>query len=117
MVKLKNLEEIDMSDTVQFRHRPDLCKSIRALLSEAADLKITKLNLKDNLLEADGARSFVDFLKENKTLQVLNVKNCGMEDKSMKLMLDAFKENPSISLKHLYIGNSTLTKEGIQYLS
>jgi hypothetical protein len=40
-----------------------------------------------------------------------------MEDKSMKMMLDAFKENPSIQLKQLYIGNSTLTKEGIQYLS
>tara|TARA_B110000305_G_C18764826_1_gene326967 strand:+ start:84 stop:404 length:321 start_codon:yes stop_codon:yes gene_type:complete len=106
-----------LSDTVKFRHRQDLCKSIRALLSEAADFNIRKLNLKDNLLEADGARSFVDFLKENQTLEVLNVKNCEMEDKSMKMMLDAFKENPSIQLKQLYIGNSTLTKEGIQYLS
>ena len=74
----------------------DLCKSIRALLSEAVNFNIRKLNLKDNFLDEDGARSFVDFLKENKTLQVLNVKNCGMEDESIKMMLEAFKENPSL---------------------
>ena len=35
-----------------------------------------------------------------------------MEDKSIKMMVDAFKENPSIQLKQLYIGNTNLSKQG-----
>lgn len=68
MVKMVNIEYIDFSDTVKYRHRSDLCMSARAILTQASDKKVTKLNMKDNDLESDGARAFVDFLKENKTL-------------------------------------------------
>ena len=68
MVKMVKLEYIDFSDTAKFRHRSDLCMSARAILTQAIPFKITKLNLRDNDLEEDGAKGFVDFLKENKTL-------------------------------------------------
>jgi len=42
--------------------------SVRAILAQASNKKVTKLNIRDNDLDEDGARSFADFLKENKTL-------------------------------------------------
>jgi hypothetical protein len=68
MAKMVKVEYIDFSDTVKYKHRSDLCMSVRAILTQAEKKGVTKLNLRDNDMEEDGARAFEDFLKENKTL-------------------------------------------------
>ena len=86
MAKMVKIEHIDFSDTVKYRHRSDLCMSVRAILTQAEDKSVTKLNLRDNDLEEDGARGFVDFLKANKTLEFLDLSNCNLGDKSAIMM-------------------------------
>ena len=117
MSKMAKIEHIDFSDTVKYRHRSDLCMSVRAILAQASNKKVTKLNLRDNDLEEDGARAFVDFLKENKTLEFLDITNCNLGDKSAIMMQEALASSPKIKLKELLLGNNTFTLEGIEAIS
>ena len=117
MSKMKKVEMIDFSDTVKYRHRSDLCMSTRAILAHASKKNVRVLNLNDNLLEEDGARAFVDFLKENKSLKVLKLSNCGLADKSCIMMLEAFESNPKLQLEELDISGNSFGLEGVEALA
>lgn len=66
--KLKNLKDIDMSDTIQMNRRSDLCMGVQAWLLAAAEFDIRSLNLDDNFLGVDGVRSCREFLAVSRSL-------------------------------------------------
>ena len=76
--KMNNLTKFDLSDTVNYRHRSDLCMGIKAILMAAVANNIEYIDLSDNFLDMDGGRAFATFLAENKTLQVLKVNRCSL---------------------------------------
>ena len=90
MKKFKKLVDVHFEDTVHFRHRSDVCMGTQALLIAAAGHKIRYLNLSGNVLEEDGARSFVEFFSTNKTLRVLKLNNNGLASKSCEMIYDAY---------------------------
>lgn len=56
--KMIHLKVLDFSDTIHYRHRSDLCKGIKAILTAATDKQIEFIDLSDNDLEEDGAIIF-----------------------------------------------------------
>ena len=75
---MKSLRKFDLSDTVNYRHRSDLCMGIKSILMAAVTKNIEYINLSDNFLDMDGGRAFAAFLAENKSLKVLKVNNCSL---------------------------------------
>ena len=84
--KMVNLQKIDLSDTIHFKHRTDLTMSSGNILDAAVDKQIIRINFADNDLEEDGAKAFVRFLEKNTTLRVLNLHNCNLDAKSFEMM-------------------------------
>lgn len=76
--KMKNLNKFDLSDTVNYRHRSDLCMGIKSILMAAVKNDIQYIDLSDNFLDMDGGRAFAAFLSENRSLQVLKVNRCSL---------------------------------------
>ena len=74
--KMKGLTKIDFSDTINYRHRSDLCMGIKSLLLSAVTCNIEKLDVSNNFLDLDGGRAFKEFLEQNKSLKTLMVNNC-----------------------------------------
>lgn len=75
---MKKLTKFDLSDTVNYRHRSDLCMGIKSILMAAVKAEIRYINLSDNFLDMDGGRAFAAFLAENKSLEVLKVNRCSL---------------------------------------
>jgi Ran GTPase-activating protein (RanGAP) involved in mRNA processing and transport len=75
---MKYLEKIDMSDTINYRHRSDTVQGIKAILLTAVipDKNVWYLDLSNNDLEHDGAKYFTEFLEKSQSLKVLKVNNC-----------------------------------------
>lgn len=80
--KMKSLTKFDLSDTVKFRHRSDLCMGIKSILMAAVDKNIQYIDMSENFLDMDGGRAFASFLAENRSLKILKVNNCSLGDKA-----------------------------------
>jgi hypothetical protein len=91
-----NLTRMDLSDTIKFKPRSDLCMSTAAMLEYCKEFKITHIYLQDNLLEADGAKAFNEFLWQNSHLKTLNLTNCKLGKRSAELLLEAWEENKAL---------------------
>ena len=76
--EMTQLEKIDFRDTVHFSNRSDLCMGIKSILFAVQNFKIQLIDLSDNFLDGDGARSFAFFLETNTTLKTLRVNNCSL---------------------------------------
>jgi Ran GTPase-activating protein (RanGAP) involved in mRNA processing and transport len=68
VANMKSLTKFDLSDTVNYRHRSDLCMGIKSILMAAVTNNIEYIDLSDNFLDMDGGRAFAAFLAENKSL-------------------------------------------------
>ena len=75
---MHSLTKFDLSDTVNYRHRSDLCMGIKAILMAAVNKNIRYIDMSDNFLDMDGGRAFAEFLAENTTLEVLKVNRCSL---------------------------------------
>lgn len=102
--KMTNLTVLDLSDTLKYRPRSDLCMSTKALLSAVKNVK--KLDLSNNFLDGDGARAFSEFLASSKTIQILKVNGCKMNDKSLEMIMEAMEKNPELELNELHMGRN-----------
>merc|ERR1711871_1596965 len=111
-----NLQVLDLSDTIQYQPRSDLCLGIRAVLLAVSEKAIRRVNLSDNFLDVDGARAFASFLEENKTLEVLQINNCSLGQKSCEMILKSLDKNPKINLTQLEASGNDFGKDGMQML-
>ena len=71
------------------------------LLRPLADKRIRFLNLSENFLTFEGAKIISDFLKNNKTLQVLNLSRnaqCQFKTEGVKCILQSLIKNKNIEL-------------------
>lgn len=56
------------------------------------------INLSDNFLDQDGARSFAAFLNENNTLQTLIINNCSLGQKSCEMVVESLDKNKNLKI-------------------
>lgn len=81
--KMGKLNKIDFSDTVGYQHRSDVCMGIQSMLNAvAAKNTVVEIDLKDNLLDVDGARSIKEFVEVSKSLKILKMEHCRLGSKS-----------------------------------
>ena len=60
--KMDKLTNIDFSNTVKYAHRSDLCMGIKSMLLSVQNKSIQVIDLSENFLDVDGARSFSEFI-------------------------------------------------------
>ena len=96
--KMGKLTQIDMSDTVDFPHRPDLRLSVKAVMMATLDKNIEYLDLSNNYLDQDGGSTFVKFLEKNPHLKVFKINKCGLGLKTTELIAGALNKNPNLKL-------------------
>lgn len=74
------------------------------------DTKVTSLWLKRNPLKAEGMRPIARLLAKNRTIEVLDLVNCGLLDDGLSIVLDALRgAGANTTLKHLYVGTNGIT--------
>jgi uncharacterized protein (DUF924 family)/Ran GTPase-activating protein (RanGAP) involved in mRNA processing and transport len=77
----------------------------------AHDTKVTSLWLKRNPLKADGMRPLAELLRTNRTIEVLDLVNCGLLDDGLAILLGALRgPGANRTLKHLYVGTNGVTE-------
>lgn len=69
----------------------------------------TSLWLKRNPLGPLSMKHLVDMLEINKTLQVLDLVNCGILDEGLEILLKAFESNKNTTLKVLWLDTNGIT--------
>lgn len=103
---MKSLRKFDLSDTVNYRHRSDLCMGIKSILMAAVTKNIEYINLSDNFLDMDGGRAFAAFLAENRSLKVLKVNNCSLGLKATEQIVEALTKNSALNLTEFQAANN-----------
>lgn len=98
VTNMKSLTKFDLSDTVNYRHRSDLCMGIKSILMAAVTKNIQQIDLSDNFLDIDGGRAFAAFLAENRSLQVLKVNRCSLGLKATEQIVEALVKNHDLNL-------------------
>ena len=73
LTKTTKLKKLDMSETINYQVRSDMCMSVQSMLGHCSNL--TEINLANNVLEEDGVRAVKEFLWVNTSLKVLNLYN------------------------------------------
>ena len=107
-----------MSETINYQVRSDLCMGVQSMLSQCINYNLLEINLANNCLEDDGVRAVKEFLWENTSLQVLNISNCKLDDKSCKLLAECVDKNKKgLNLRKLYIAKNEFTDAGMELLS
>ncbi len=77
----------------------------------ADDTRVTSLWLKRNPLKAEGMAPLAELLRANRTLEVLDLVNCGLLDEGLATLLGAFEgEGANKTLRHLYVGTNGITE-------
>jgi protein phosphatase 1 regulatory subunit 37 len=95
----------------------------RILLMLAAALKeneiVKEIYLGDNKMQPSDGQSICSIIKENKCLDILDLKNNNLQDTGLSHMCSGLSElgNIKFGLKGLYIANNNITSNGISYLS
>jgi len=75
------------------------------------DRVVHQLWLKRNPLHKDGAVVLADMLRVNRTLEVLDLVNCGLMDEGAEAIVDGLHGS---SLKHLYLDGNGLTAKSAE---
>lgn len=77
----------------------------------AHDTRVTSLWLKRNPLKPAGMRPLAALLRANRTLEVLDLVNCGLLDDGLATLLGALiGPGANRTLKHLYVGTNGVTE-------
>lgn len=77
----------------------------------AHDTKVTSLWLKRNPLKPAGMHPLAALLRENHTIEVLDLVNCGLLDEGLATLLGALMgPGANRTLKHLYAGTNGVTE-------
>jgi len=61
--KMQNLNSIDLSNSINSRHRSDVGRGIEAILVATKGLNITHINISNNGMDEDGAKYLKEFLE------------------------------------------------------
>ena len=89
------------------------CMSIIMPLLVRTNIK--QLWLKRNPIGPKGMKHIAEFLKQNNTIEVLDLQNVGMFDEGVQYLVDGLQDNAS--LHTLYIDCNGLTKQSTEYLA
>lgn len=84
-------------------------------LIETRDTQCKNLWLKRNPLMSEGIKHIANLLKNNNTIQTLDLDNTAVFDEGMKYLAEGLKENNS--LRTLYIDSNNITPVGVRYLA
>lgn len=77
----------------------------------ASDTKVTSLWLKRNPLKAAGMVPIAELLRRNRTIEVLDLVNCGLLDDGLAILLGALSgPGANQTLRHLYVGTNGVTE-------
>lgn len=115
--KTKKLKNAIFSDLFVARLRSELPASLLYLMDKLIDLKIIKLDLSHNAFGPDGVKSFEKFLSASKTLEILDVSNCGLGPRGGQMIGDAILKNKSMKLKELYATRDRLEQDGMKAIA
>lgn len=75
-----------------------------------SDTRVKALWLKRNPLKAAGMAPLATLLRENRTLEVLDVVNCGLLDEGLAALLGALRgPGANRTLRHLYVGTNGIS--------
>ncbi|MFO0575547.1 MAG: DUF924 family protein [Polyangia bacterium] len=84
----------------------------------AHDTKVTALWLKRNPLKPEGMRPLAELLRTNRTIEVLDLVNCGLLDDGLLTLLGALSgPGRNRTLKHLYVGTNGITERSAPLLA
>lgn len=88
-----------------------------SLLADAlkCDKICTGLWLKRNPLGVEGAKHISSLLKENDTIEILDLQYTGLLDDGIKFIMEGLKYNKT--LKHLYLDANGISEVGAQYIA
>ena len=67
--------------------------------------------LKRNPILPEGARHIAGILRHNRTIVVLDLDNCGLQDEGIELLFNGLSSN-SDTLRHLYLDGNGITSRG-----
>jgi len=81
----------------------------------AKNTQVDQLWLKRNPLLPAGALEVSWLLKQNQTLTVLDLVNCGILDDGIKALMDGLRSNRA--MKHVYLGTNGITAKGAVHVS
>lgn len=84
----------------------------------ADDTRVTSLWLKRNPLKPAGMRPIAGLLRRNRTLEVLDLVNCGLLDDGLQHLLGALMgPGANKTLRHLYLGTNGVTEASAPLLA
>ncbi|MDO9015869.1 MAG: DUF924 family protein [Deltaproteobacteria bacterium] len=84
----------------------------------AHDTRVTSLWLKRNPLKPAGMVPLAAMLRANRTIEVLDVVNCGLLDEGLATLLGALRgPGANKTLKHLYLGTNGVTEASAPLLA
>lgn len=84
----------------------------------ADDTHVTSLWLKRNPLKAAGMAPLAALLRANRTLEVLDVVNCGLLDEGLAVLLGGLRgDGANKTLKHLYLGTNGVSARSAPLLA
>lgn len=113
---MKSLTKFDLSDTVNYRHRSDLCMGIKSILMAAVKMEIRYIDLSDNFLDMDGGRAFAAFLAENRSLEVLKVNRCSLGLKATEQVIEALSKNHALNLREFEAAGNDFCVDSMKQL-
>ena len=77
-----------------------------------ANCTLTELELRNNMLEEEGANALADALRQNRTLESLGLDGCALEDGGVQALAEALPSNDGLKL--LRLANNDLSLNGLQ---
>jgi hypothetical protein len=90
-------------------YRDEGAKAVAAILKENSTIEV--VNLKNSHISVEGAKAIAEALKHNKKLRCINLPKNRIGYEGAKAIADALKENTS-SLQKLLLGNNNIGEEG-----
>ena len=109
VAQMTALKTLDLSH-IQANSRSDIALSVEAILT--AVTAVESIDLSDNILGTDGAKTFVSLLASNRTLVSFRANNCGLGSESAQMIFMAIEANMNSKLASVELKNNEFGSEG-----
>ena len=93
---------------------------LHTLIVSASCVSYSQLNLGENRIDPEGARSLADALKVNASLTTLDISNNKIADEGVKPICEALKENKtltSLDLNARTVSGGEIGPQGAKYIA
>lgn len=111
------LRTIDFSDIFVGRLRAELPKSLNVMAVALRTRPLIEIDLSHNAFGPDGIRAFECLLREDTTLKVLKVNNCGLGPEGGEMIAEALEANHGLRLQVFHACRDRLENKGISALA